>query len=77
MFNSPLIGIVTSSFNLATDVVIFIIPQKVIFSLQMSTHKKLGVSIVFAIGIIGIIAAAVRTTYMIRLMLAIEEDMTV
>ncbi|KAI0828072.1 hypothetical protein F5Y06DRAFT_302371 [Hypoxylon sp. FL0890] len=49
-----------SACNLITDVLIFLIPQKAIWNLQMSTKKKAGVSLTFAVGIIGIATATLR-----------------
>ncbi|KAI1260125.1 hypothetical protein F5Y18DRAFT_261077 [Xylariaceae sp. FL1019] len=43
--------------NLLLDFAILILPQPVIWSLQMTTTRKIGVSTVFAIGILAIIAA--------------------
>ncbi|KAK3987498.1 hypothetical protein QBC44DRAFT_400153 [Cladorrhinum sp. PSN332] len=46
--------------NLVTDVLIFLTPQQAIWSLKMSRRRKLGVAAIFAIGILGIVAAAGR-----------------
>ncbi|KAI1142129.1 hypothetical protein F5Y05DRAFT_369788 [Hypoxylon sp. FL0543] len=53
-------SIAMSAFNLITDVLIFLIPQKAIWNLQMSTKRKVGISVTFAVGIIGIAAATLR-----------------
>lgn len=37
--------------NFAIDISILALPQKVIWGLQMSTRRRIGVSIVFAIGL--------------------------
>ncbi|KAI1324612.1 hypothetical protein F5Y16DRAFT_380327 [Xylariaceae sp. FL0255] len=55
-FSAPLIG----SFNLATDVILFILPQKVIWSLRMSLKQRLGVSLIFLVGILAIISASFK-----------------
>ena len=39
-------------FNLAIDLFILILPQKVIWSLQMTRSRRLGVSIIFSIGVL-------------------------
>ncbi|CAJ2505667.1 Uu.00g130610.m01.CDS01 [Anthostomella pinea] len=66
IFDSAWLGVVTSGVNLLTDIAILIIPQRVIWKLNMSRAKKLGVSVIFAIGVLGVIAAVVRTVYIVR-----------
>ncbi|KAI2622426.1 hypothetical protein GGR54DRAFT_63514 [Hypoxylon sp. NC1633] len=46
--------------HLCTDLAMLILPQKVIWSLQMSLRKKLGVSIFFSLGILACISASFR-----------------
>ncbi|KAK0634893.1 hypothetical protein B0T17DRAFT_594652 [Bombardia bombarda] len=46
--------------NFITDVFILAIPQRAIWKLHMSSRKKVGVAVVFAIGILGIVSAACR-----------------
>ncbi|KAK9777737.1 putative G-protein coupled receptors family 1 profile domain-containing protein [Seiridium cardinale] len=58
--NTGLTNLAASAFNLITDVLILMIPQKAIWSLQMTPKRKLGVSVAFAVGILGIAAAAAR-----------------
>ncbi|KAK3389679.1 hypothetical protein B0H63DRAFT_103002 [Podospora didyma] len=48
-------------FNLAIDLFILILPQKVIWSLQMTRSRRLGVSIIFSIGLMGLACAAGHT----------------
>lgn len=36
--------------DLFTDIIIFILPQPLVWRLQMSTTKKVGVSAIFAVG---------------------------
>ncbi|CAI6342238.1 unnamed protein product [Periconia digitata] len=50
--------LVTSSMSLVSSVMIFILPQPVIWSLQMSTGKKLAIAALFSLGISACIAAA-------------------
>ncbi|KAI0165349.1 hypothetical protein GGR52DRAFT_104922 [Hypoxylon sp. FL1284] len=47
-------------FSLVADLIIFILPQKVIWSLRLSTNKKLGLSALFAAGIFGCMCACFR-----------------
>ncbi|KAI2618365.1 hypothetical protein GGR54DRAFT_640491 [Hypoxylon sp. NC1633] len=43
--------------NLMSNIFILLLPQKVIWGLQIRKSKKLGISIVFAIGLLGCISA--------------------
>ncbi|OTA58383.1 hypothetical protein K449DRAFT_303969, partial [Hypoxylon sp. EC38] len=54
-----------SAFNLVTDFLILLIPQKTIWSLHMSTKKKIGISVTFAVGTIGVIVAFIRLVVVI------------
>jgi hypothetical protein len=38
--------------NLVSDIMILALPQKVIWKLHISTHNKVGVSLLFAVGIL-------------------------
>ncbi|KAI1746038.1 hypothetical protein F4680DRAFT_8261 [Xylaria scruposa] len=65
-FSFPALTLSSGAINLALDLVPLILPQKIIWSLQMSRSKKLGVSLIFAVGLVGISAA------LIRLILAVQ-----
>ncbi|KAI0886537.1 uncharacterized protein GGS22DRAFT_158110 [Annulohypoxylon maeteangense] len=60
------IAIINSAVNLAFDLIIFFLPQKVIWGLQMKTKKKIGVSFLFAVGVIAIVAATFRLVFSLR-----------
>ncbi|KAI1116640.1 hypothetical protein F5Y14DRAFT_406085 [Nemania sp. NC0429] len=47
-------------FNLVTDLLLLILPQKLIWSLNVSTRRKIGIALTFATGLIAIGAAAFR-----------------
>ncbi|RYO93912.1 hypothetical protein DL764_007909 [Monosporascus ibericus] len=59
------VDMTSASVQLLTDLFTFALPQNIIWSLQMSTRKKLGVSFVFAVGVLGCVAAAARLTIII------------
>lgn len=42
----------SASVHLITDVAIFLLPQKVIFDLNMSIQKRLGLAVVFSLGLL-------------------------
>ncbi|RYP67185.1 hypothetical protein DL770_008675 [Monosporascus sp. CRB-9-2] len=52
--------------SVATDVLLLIIPQRVIWGLHTSMQIKLGVSVVFAIGIFACITATARLVFAVR-----------
>lgn len=45
-------ALASASMNVVIDVIILLLPQRVIWNLNMSFEKKLGVSIVFSLGIL-------------------------
>lgn len=46
--------------NFVTDVVILLLPQRAIWRLNMSTRKKVGVSVVFSVGLLACVTALLR-----------------
>jgi hypothetical protein len=51
-FNYKAMEMAGAAINLVSDLIILILPQRVIWTLNMSTSRKLGVSFIFAIGIL-------------------------
>ena len=45
-------GVVASALNVASDVLILLLPHRVIWKLQMTRKLKIGVSIVFGVGLL-------------------------
>ncbi|KAI0412036.1 hypothetical protein F5X98DRAFT_30740 [Xylaria grammica] len=52
--------ITSAAIHLVSDVVILVLPQKVIWSLHMSMRKKLGVSFIFSLGVLACVSAILR-----------------
>ncbi|KAI1120479.1 hypothetical protein F5Y10DRAFT_283257 [Nemania abortiva] len=52
--------VATFSFNLVTDIFTFLLPQKVIWSLNMPTIHRFGISVIFSLGLLTCICAAAR-----------------
>lgn len=50
--SKPAIDLVASVTHLCSDVCILFLPQKVIWGLKLSLKKKLGVSVIFGLGIL-------------------------
>jgi uncharacterized membrane protein len=48
-------------FNVIIDGIILILPLSTIWKLQMNTRRKIGVSIVFSVGILAVVSAAGRS----------------
>ncbi|KAI0101050.1 hypothetical protein GGR51DRAFT_563698 [Nemania sp. FL0031] len=57
----------TAFINLAIDLGIFLLPQKIIWKLQMSKKRKIGVSVLFSVGLIACASAAGRAYYTVTL----------
>ena len=49
---SGAIGLAAGSINVISDALILLLPQKVIWSLQLDNPRKLGVSVIFAMGLL-------------------------
>ncbi|KAI1174365.1 hypothetical protein F4777DRAFT_554246 [Nemania sp. FL0916] len=64
--NTKYTNLSTSAFNLISDVLILLIPQRVIWKLNMSTKRKIGVSVVFAIGVLACVASLIRLVETVR-----------
>ncbi|KAI0818348.1 hypothetical protein GGR55DRAFT_71664 [Xylaria sp. FL0064] len=58
--NGTVLALTSATVNLAFDIIILILPQKVIWTLNMSPSRRLGVSFVFVIGVLAAVLAAVR-----------------
>ncbi|RCI10277.1 hypothetical protein L249_8579 [Ophiocordyceps polyrhachis-furcata BCC 54312] len=54
-------------FNLAIDLLILALPQRIIWSLKIDTSRKIGVSIVFSVGLLACACAVARTYLVIQL----------
>ncbi|RYP64126.1 hypothetical protein DL771_008906 [Monosporascus sp. 5C6A] len=52
--------IATAAFNVFSDIFILVLPQKVVWKLQMTRRRKVGVSLIFAVGILTCLVAIVR-----------------
>ncbi|KAI0894280.1 hypothetical protein F4806DRAFT_472682 [Annulohypoxylon nitens] len=59
-FDSRPLDVTSAAISLFLDLTILILPQRVIWSLQLSMKRKLGVAAVFTVGLIGCVAAAFR-----------------
>ncbi|KAI0401349.1 hypothetical protein F4802DRAFT_580984 [Xylaria palmicola] len=66
--NDDLLSPLSGGINVILDLTILLIPQKIIWKLNLPFKKKLGVSLVFVVGILCIIFATVRLSWAIKLL---------
>ncbi|TRX96991.1 hypothetical protein FHL15_002297 [Xylaria flabelliformis] len=59
-FDRTPLDLTSAGVNLVCDIVILLAPQRVIWQLQLTTAKKIGLSIIFAIGLFAIALATGR-----------------
>ncbi|KAL2865304.1 uncharacterized protein BJX67DRAFT_383045 [Aspergillus lucknowensis] len=52
--------VASACIHLVCDVVIFLLPQRIIWTLKMSWRKRLGVSFIFGLGLLACVSAAFR-----------------
>ncbi|KAK5634718.1 hypothetical protein RRF57_010431 [Xylaria bambusicola] len=64
--DSKIIIVTSSAINLLIDIAILILPQRTIWKLHMSFRRKLGVAAIFAVGLLGCVAAVVRLVVSIQ-----------
>ncbi|KAL2174431.1 uncharacterized protein P884DRAFT_314774 [Thermothelomyces heterothallicus CBS 202.75] len=50
----------SATIQLVSDVAIFLLPQRVIWTLKMSWRKRMGVSVIFGLGVLACVSAAFR-----------------
>ncbi|KAI3326186.1 hypothetical protein HD806DRAFT_532838 [Xylariaceae sp. AK1471] len=58
--NGTVLALTSATVNLAFDIIVLILPQRVIWTLNMSTSRRLGVSVIFVIGLLAVVLAAIR-----------------
>ncbi|PVH98374.1 hypothetical protein DM02DRAFT_468466, partial [Periconia macrospinosa] len=58
--NNPALIVSSGILNLLSDVLIFVLPQKMIWGLKISRRKRVGVVIIFATGVVGCVCGAFR-----------------
>lgn len=54
------LGLFTAFFNVIMDLLILLLPQKIIWTLQMTTSRRIGISLIFSVGLLATICAAGR-----------------
>lgn len=50
--NTSISSTLVSAVNFAVDIILIILPQRVIWNLQMSIKRKIGISLIFLVGVL-------------------------
>ncbi|OTB07643.1 hypothetical protein M426DRAFT_241856 [Hypoxylon sp. CI-4A] len=58
--DSRSLDLTSAAISFIIDMAVLILPQKIVWGLHLSTRKRIGVAAVFAVGILGCVAAAFR-----------------
>ncbi|KAF2651292.1 hypothetical protein K491DRAFT_682314 [Lophiostoma macrostomum CBS 122681] len=56
----------SNALNITSDVIILVLPHMVIWKLQIPMQRRIGISLVFAMGVVACICASMRLYYSIR-----------
>ncbi|KAH0436387.1 hypothetical protein CcaCcLH18_04407 [Colletotrichum camelliae] len=64
-FELPKVMLTSASVQVATDIVMVLLPQRIIWGLQMNLQRKIGISIIFGVGVLASIAACFRLDHTI------------
>ncbi|KAI1283540.1 hypothetical protein F5Y07DRAFT_349931 [Xylaria sp. FL0933] len=59
----PVLALISALINLVFDLAILVLPQTVIWRLNMSRRRRAGVSIVFVIGLLAVVSAILRIVF--------------
>ncbi|KAF2877772.1 hypothetical protein BDV95DRAFT_588804 [Massariosphaeria phaeospora] len=70
-------NIASGVINLVSDLIIIGLPQQMIWKMQISRPTKIGISLLFAIGVFACASAAVRLYYIYRLLNSPDQLFTV
>ncbi|GME48407.1 60s ribosomal protein l36 [Neofusicoccum parvum] len=62
-YDLPKVMLTSASCQVITDIVMVFLPQKMIWGLHLNWQKKLGVSIIFGVGVVASVAACFRLAH--------------
>ncbi|GAA92593.1 hypothetical protein AKAW_10707 [Aspergillus luchuensis IFO 4308] len=62
-YSLPDVMLTSASVQVASDITMFFLPQRIIWRLQMNWQKKIGVSVIFGVGILASVAACFRLSH--------------
>ena len=66
-FSSRKLGLASGSINVISDFSILILPVPIIWRLQMSKKRKVGITAVFGIGLFACVTSILRLVYSVEL----------
>ena len=53
-YSLPKVMLISASVQVISDFAMFLLPQRIIWSLQMTCRKKLGISVIFGAGVLSV-----------------------
>lgn len=53
-YSLPRVMLASASVQIISDFLMFLLPQRIIWNLQMSRWKRLGISIIFGVGVLSV-----------------------
>ncbi|KAJ5309981.1 uncharacterized protein N7443_002442 [Penicillium atrosanguineum] len=59
-YSLPDVMLTSASVQVVSDIAMFLLPQRIIWGLGMNWQKKIGVSVLFGVGILACVAAILR-----------------
>ncbi|KAM0438631.1 hypothetical protein ACHAPT_001384 [Fusarium lateritium] len=62
-YSLPKVMLGSASIQVVTDICMALLPQHIIWSLQMNWQKKIGVALIFGVGVIACVAACFRLAH--------------
>lgn len=62
-YDLPSVMLGSGSVQVATDVIMVLLPQRIIWRLHMNWQRKLGISIIFGVGLVACVAACIRLAH--------------
>lgn len=71
------VAVANAVFNLCMDIVAFVVPLPIIYRLQLPIRKKLGLALLFMVGLVAIVSGAVSLHYRRTSSAQTSEDLTV
>ncbi|KAI0403552.1 hypothetical protein F4802DRAFT_598946 [Xylaria palmicola] len=75
--NTMILAIASSGFNFFSDIAILLLPQRIIWCLHTTPRRKIGISILFAIGIAAVVFGIVRLVVTARYIVSTDVTYTI
>ncbi|KAI1110619.1 hypothetical protein F5Y14DRAFT_465334 [Nemania sp. NC0429] len=75
--NTMILDIASSGFNVFSDITILLLPQRIIWSLNTTVKRKVGISFLFAIGLAAVIVGVLRLVATARYIVSTDVTYTI